>query len=285
MKQPLVSVITVTRNRGFLLGRCIQSVLGQTYQNVEHIVVDGASTDNTKEVIDSFNDPRLKFFGLEENLPVLETIDLAFEQSKGDYICFLDSDDEYCLDKVEKELCLIQSLPEEYGMVYCWMTYFDSSANNKVIRVHKPELRGFVPDKNMAEPVVSGTPTYMFKRETFKKLGGWNKELPCFSDWELAARCTQICAIDYVPESLVNVYENHGSLRQTDEILRHKAFFSKRVGMHKYMLNEFKENFERCPRRKCSHYSRIILYAFKDKQFFTALNYTFKYIFCKLFGI
>ena len=283
MEQPLVSVITVTRNRGLLLERCIKSVLGQTYQHIEHLIVDGASTDNTKEVVGAIEDPRLRFIGLEENLPVLDTIDYAFEISKGEYICFLDSDDEYLPTKVEKEVKLIESLAKEYGMVYCWMTYYDSSAKNKVIREHKPTLRGFVPDGNMAEPLVSGTPLYLFKRDIFKKLGGWNKELPCISDWELAVRCTQICSIDFVPESLVNVYENHGSLRQTDEILRHKAFFSKRVGMHKYMLEEFKENFVRCPRKKCSHYSRIIYYAFKDRKYMIAINYSFKYIFCKIF--
>ena len=219
MEQPLVSVITITRNRGYLLGRCINSVLNQTYRNLEHIVVDGASTDDTKEVVGKIDDPRLHFIGLDVNLDVLESIDLAFERSNGDYICFLDSDDEYLPTKVEKEVKLLQSLPKEYGMVYCWMTYYDSARNNKVIRVHKPALRGFVRDENIAKPIVSGTPLYMFKRDIFKQLGGWNKEIPCVSDWELAIRCTQICSIDFVPESLVNVYENHGSIRQTDEIL------------------------------------------------------------------
>lgn len=280
-----MSVITVTRNRGALLGRCIQSVLGQTYTNIEHIIYDGASTDNTKEIVASFEDPRLKFVGLDKNLDVLETIDMAFEKSKGEYICFLDSDDEYLPTKIEKEINLFQSLPSNYGMVYCWMTYYDSSKDNKIIRVHKPSLKGFIPDENIAIPLVSGTPLYMFRRDIFKQLGGWNKNLPCVSDWELAIRCTQICSVDFVPESLVNVYENHGSVRQTDQILKQKSFFSKRIKMHQYMLEEFKENFERCPRKKCSHYNRMIYYGIKDGQYSTSLKYIFKYLFCMIFGI
>ena len=61
MEQPLVSVVTITRNRGKLIDRCIKSVLGQTYQNIEHIIVDGASDDETDDVVASFTDSRLKY--------------------------------------------------------------------------------------------------------------------------------------------------------------------------------------------------------------------------------
>ena len=67
MNAPLVSVITITRNRAKLIGRCIQSVLNQTYKNIEHIIVDGASTDETDDVVGSFKDERLRYFKLETN--------------------------------------------------------------------------------------------------------------------------------------------------------------------------------------------------------------------------
>ena len=104
MIHPLVSVITITHNRGKLIGRCIQSVLNQSYTNIEHIVVDGASDDNTDEVIAGFNDIRLKYIKLESNWPVAKTINYGVEQSKGMFVTFLDSDDEYLPTKVEKQL-------------------------------------------------------------------------------------------------------------------------------------------------------------------------------------
>ena len=165
MEQPLVSVVTITRNRGKLIGRCISSVLGQTYHNVEHIVVDGASDDETDDVVKSFNDERLVFLKLEENWSLEKTYKYGTSQAKGKYICFLDSDDEYLPTKIEKQVALIESLPEDYGMVYCWMTYYDSSKDNAVIRVHKPELRGFVPLEAAEKPTVSGTPIYLFRKE------------------------------------------------------------------------------------------------------------------------
>ena len=158
--QPLVSVITITRNRGKLIGRCIDSVLNQTYKNIEHIIVDGASNDETDAVVASYNDSRLHFLKLEDNWSLEKTYKHGTAQAKGKYICFLDSDDEYLPTKIEKQVTLIESLPLDYGMVYCWMTYFDSSKNNSVIRVHNPQLRGFVPLEAAEKPTVSGTPVY-----------------------------------------------------------------------------------------------------------------------------
>ena len=172
MDKPLVSVVTITRNRGKLIGRCISSVLSQTYKNLEHIVVDGASDDNTETVVSGFNDSRLKYVKLESNWPWKKTMDYALSISKGKYITFLDDDDEYLQSKIEKQVQLIESLPEEYGMVYCWMTYFDSSRNNSLIRVHDTKLKGFVPIDAVEKPSVSGTPTFMFRKKVFEELGG-----------------------------------------------------------------------------------------------------------------
>ena len=162
MEQPLVSVVTVTRNRGNLLRRCICSVLGQTYTNLEHIVVDGASDDNTDEVINSFADRRLKYTKLDTNWPIKETLDYGISLCKGKYITFLDSDDEYVQEKIEKQVKLIESLPDDYGFVYCWMTYYDENTK-EVLRIHKTELRGDVAEEVISVPNLSGTPTLMFR--------------------------------------------------------------------------------------------------------------------------
>lgn len=285
MEQPLVSVVTITRNRGKLIGRCIKSVLGQTYQNIEHIVVDGASDDETDDVVASFNDSRLHFLKLAENWSLEKTYKYGTSQAKGKYICFLDSDDEYLPTKVEKQVKLIESLSEEYGMVYCWMTYYDSSKNNAIIRVHNPQLRGFVPLEAAEKPTVSGTPAYMFRKNVYDELDGWAWDMPIITDWEMGARCCQKWKVDYVPESLVNVYENHCYVRQTDDILGQKAFFKKRVAMHQYFLDEFKAVFDKNPRHRSHHYSRQAYFSFKGGDFFSALKYGIKLLNCIIFGI
>ena len=207
MEQPLVSVVTITRNRGKLIDRCIKSVLGQTYQNIEHIIVDGASDDETDDVVASFTDSRLKYIKLDSNWPIAKTINYGVEQSKGQFVTFLDSDDEYLPTKVEKQWAKIQSLPEEYGMVYCWMTYFDQETM-KIDHIHNPQVRGDVSELVVEKPVVSGTPTYFFRREAFLANGGWkeSEEIGIISDWEMGARFCQKWKVDYVKYFLQEFY-------------------------------------------------------------------------------
>ena len=245
MKEPLVSVITITRNRGKLIGRCINSVLGQTYQNIEHIVVDGASDDETDDVIKSIKDTRLRYIKLESNWSIVDTINHGFDNSKGEYITFLDSDDEYLPNKVEEQVNLIQTLPIEYGMVYCWMSYFDM-ASNKHLYDHATKLRGDVFKYAVSKPLISGTPTFMFRRDVFKKLGGW-KDVGLVNDWELGARCCKFWKVDYVPKSLVKVYINHGSKRMsdTDSTI---ATYKRYVKFHEYFLSEYRSIFMEFPK-------------------------------------
>ena len=280
MEKPLVSVITITRNRGNLLKRCISSVLSQTYTNIEHIVVDGASDDNTDEVVASFIDERLRFDKLDYNWPLKETMDHALEMCRGKYISFLDSDDEYLPTKVEKQVELIESLPEDYGFVYCWMTYHDSANNNLAYRVHKPQLRGFVAEEVVGEPLISGTPTLLFKLAFFRKLGGWKsiEEIGIASDWEMCARACQLTKVDFVPESLVNVYVNHGSVRQSESKLYYNNYNERLIKFHSYFLKEFSDVFKRHPKFAESHYLALIRSYSRLKNRGKALSYYVKYL-------
>lgn len=276
MEQPLVSVITITRNRGKLIGRCIQSVLNQTYKNIEHIIVDGASDDETDEVVASFKDERLKYIKLDSNWSIAKTINYGVENSIGKFITFLDSDDEYHPTKVEKQLNKILTLPKNYGMVYCWMTYFDQKSM-KIIKEHKPTVKGDVSVDVVAEPVVSGTPTYFFRREAFIENGGWKEkdEIGIVSDWELAARFCQKWKVDFVPESLINVYVNHGVVRMSEKSY-YKDLLERQIKFEKYFLNEFKHIFKINPRKACSHWFTLSKALMLSKNYTEAWPYYFK---------
>lgn len=274
MEKPLVSVVTITRNRGNMIGRCIDSVLSQTYSNIEHIIVDGASDDNTDEVVANFKDERLKYIKLESNWPIKETIDYGVSMCQGKYLTFLDSDDEYVPTKIQKQVELIESLPEDYGFIYCWMTYFDSSNNNSIIRVHNPQLRGYVADEVVGEPVISGTPTLMFRSSFFNKLGGWKSldEIGMASDTELCVRACQLSKVDFIPESLVNVYENHGSVRQS-EGKYYKDPYKRLVKFHKYFLTTFADNYKRRPEKASYHCYLLAVSYYHLGEYFQCVKY------------
>lgn len=257
MNKPLVSIITITYNRADLIHRCIESVQKQTYDNYEHIIADGNSSDNTESVVNGYNDPHIKYIKLDKNGCAYQ-LRCGADVAKGKYITFLDDDDEYLPEKIEKQVSLFESLPEDYGVVYCWMSYFNNDNPEQVIRIHKTELRGDVKDIVTSRPLVSGTPTMMIRRDAFEKYGVTYRDDIGYimSDWEMMARICQHCLVDYVPESLVKVYVNHGHARLSTDFYGDKA--RKGIIFHNYFLTTYDDTFKRHPVYAKYHYSELV---------------------------
>ena len=105
---PLVSVIIPTYNRANIINKSIDSVLNQTYSNLELIIIDDGSHDNTEEVIKNYDDKRLKYYKLEENKGMCFARNYGTNLSKGHYIAIHDSDDLWKIDKLEKHITYMQ---------------------------------------------------------------------------------------------------------------------------------------------------------------------------------
>lgn len=106
MQKDLISIITPTYNCGIFIGETIESVLAQTYQEWEMIIVDDCSTDNTKEIVESYaqKDRRIKYVCLEHNSGAAVARTKAMQLAEGKYMAFLDSDDLWTKDKLKKQL-------------------------------------------------------------------------------------------------------------------------------------------------------------------------------------
>lgn len=102
----LVSIITPTYNCGNFIEETIKSVQAQTYQNWEMIIIDDCSSDNTKEVVDTYSkaDPRIQYYKLEHNSGAAVARTKAMEMASGDYMAFLDSDDLWYPEKLTKQI-------------------------------------------------------------------------------------------------------------------------------------------------------------------------------------
>jgi glycosyltransferase involved in cell wall biosynthesis len=107
---PKVSVITCTYNRAHLIGETIQSVLSQTIQDFEYIIIDDGSTDKTREVIESFRDSRILYFSLAHSHGHLSVLrNYAHQKSKGQYIAYVDSDDVWEKNKLELQVKVLDA--------------------------------------------------------------------------------------------------------------------------------------------------------------------------------
>lgn len=256
--QPLVSILTDTKNRAHLISRCIESIQNQTYTNYEHIIADGG-TDNTEEIVKSYNDSRIKYVKVPEGGPVKQTL-TSFNISSGKFITFLDDDDEYLPEKIEKQLELIQSLPDDYGFIYGSMSYYDNKTN-KFLYNHVAEYNGGIELLNIAvsNPVICGTPTLMFRREAFISIGstwvaGIGNER---SDWAMACKTLKKgWKVAPLKESYLKIYVNHSSTRMSSMHF-YSDTYKRYIKFHEYFLNEYSEIFAENISLAKTHYYQL----------------------------
>ena len=122
----LVSIVTPSYNTGRWIGETIQSVLNQTYENWEMIIVDDCSTDNTDEVVAGYKDSRIKYIKNEKNSGAAISRNRAIREAKGEYIAFLDSDDLWTPNKLEKQIRFMKD--NGYAFTCAYSDYIDENS-------------------------------------------------------------------------------------------------------------------------------------------------------------
>lgn len=122
--EPKVSIILPNYNGGKYLKETIQSVLNQTFENFEFIIVDDASTDNSRQVIEEFQDNRIITYYSDVNRHVAYATNIGFEMAKGEYIARIDSDDQWEKEKLEKQLSFLES-NLEYAVCFTRVNIID----------------------------------------------------------------------------------------------------------------------------------------------------------------
>jgi len=211
--RPAVSVILPTYNRSKTLERAINSVLKQTYSDLELIIVDDASTDNTEEIVKAFmnKDGRVIYIKHSSNTGPAGARNTGIKRSTGRYIGFQDSDDEWMPDKLEKQVKILDNSPSHTGMVY---TAFIRIFSNKSIYVPPEKIRikeGFIHYELLNGNFI-GMPTTLIKKECFDRVGLFDESLPPLEDWELFLRISKYFSISYIDEALVAEFESEDSI-------------------------------------------------------------------------
>ncbi len=131
-----ISVVIPSYNRATLIGRAIESVLQQTYSNIEIIVVDDASTDETESVVKRIKNDKLHYIKLKKNGGACKARNVGIRASKGEYIAFLDSDDIWNTDKLEKQMKILQE--KKAKVVACNGWY--EKANTKRLIANRQDI-------------------------------------------------------------------------------------------------------------------------------------------------
>jgi cellulose synthase/poly-beta-1,6-N-acetylglucosamine synthase-like glycosyltransferase len=169
---PKVSVNTCTYNRAHLIGQTIKSVLNQSFQDFEYIIVDDGSTDNTEEVVNSFKDNRIQFFAHPRTQGQLSKLrNFGHSKSVGEYIAYIDSDDLWEKDKLENQIMALES-NSQIGFSYTDIKIFRENTILKESIYHKTGVfSGSVFSEMLKNKIVICHTTLVIRRSSLEIIG------------------------------------------------------------------------------------------------------------------
>lgn len=265
----MISVIIPTYNRSHLIPKAINSVKNQTFKDVEIIVIDDCSTDNTESVVRNLLSPNDTYIKLDKNsgssvIPRNEGI----RRAKGEYICLLDSDDYISPTCLEKECKKMVESNHDVGLIYSGN--IDVNFNGKIIRKRHNHERGDVFKESLGHCVCSTTGV-LIKKECFLVCGLLAEELDrrdVFSRLdhnEMFIKIAQHYKFDYVDEYLTYCRRHKNSLQHDNNYVIQRVF---------NILEEYKKYYDLYPKTRLAMYRRIALLYRIDNNFKGFIKYS-----------
>ncbi len=220
MKEPLVSVICLSYNHARFLKESILSVINQTYTNIEVIVVDDASQDESSSVIQKLINEFtfVQYLPIEKNVGNCKAFNFGFAISKGDFIIDFATDDIMMPERVAEQIKQFQSLPEEVGVVFTDAAYVDEGGN--FLRQHyeylfRKRLLKEVPQGDVYARVLStyfiASPTMMVRRTVLEELEGYDETL-AYEDFDFWIRSARVFKYSFLNESLTKIRRASNSM-------------------------------------------------------------------------
>ena len=210
----LVSVVVPTYERAEELPDTIDSVLAQTHEELELLVVDDASTDHTAEVVRSYDDPRVEYIRHEENRGGSAARNTGIEAAEGEYVAFLDSDDEWLPKKLERQLSLLRSRGSDWIAAYCDVQPPEDGDTSRLAWAIGSMLGSEPPRHREGGDVLIGEvltdrlhtsagSTLIVETDVAVDIGGFDESFERFQDTEFLVRVLERGKLAYLPEELV----------------------------------------------------------------------------------
>lgn len=245
-----ISVITAVYNNKETIVDALESVLSQSYHNVEHIVIDGGSTDGTVELVRAFGDKIEKFVS-EPDEGIYDALNKGIALATGDIVGFLNSDDVYAHDRVLEKIARAFH-HEGADSVYGDLNYVKRDDVSKVVRHWKSH--GFTHQK-LRQGWMPPHPTFYVRKEIYEKYGGFDTSFKIAADYDSILRFLGIYQISttYIPEVLVQMRLGGVSNRDLRSILKksgedYRALKKNRMGGRRGLAGKrtvFMKNFSK----------------------------------------
>jgi len=216
---PKVSVIITTYNRAHFVYEAIKSVLNQTFKDLEIIVVDDGSTDNTRQVLEKHNSCISYIY--KQNKGRAEARNTGIKVAEGEYIAFLDDDDVWLPRKLEKQVNFLDSHPD-IGLVHAFTEVVDKDGNplkketKKRLKSYKKAMRIGYTFEKMSGLCIMFISSVVLRKECLDKVGLFDSHTEALEDWDFYLRFALWYRIDTFPEPLVRfrIHKAHSTLAE-----------------------------------------------------------------------
>ena len=270
-KNPLISVIIPNYNYARYLKEAITSVQAQTYSNTEIIVVNNGSTDDSLKLLNQFGE-QIRLID-QENLGQAGARNSGLRAAKGELIAFLDADDTWQIDKLEKQIQLITPKCE---LVYSGIAQFrDLTFELESVLLPKfdGDCKRYFIDLPAVSVVLSGESTSLFTRNLLNQVGYFDPELNSASGWDFFRRCSKFTKFNFVHEPLTNyrIHENNMSKSSLNNIRDIRKAYGRIFVDEDLLLSSFEK--QRIISRLEFSFAKTYL---KEKHFLLTLNTIFR---------
>jgi glycosyltransferase involved in cell wall biosynthesis len=222
---PKISIVTPSYNQGQFIEETIRSVLLQGYPNLEYIIIDGGSTDNSVEIIKKY-EPWLAYWVSEPDRGQSHAINKGWEKSTGDYLAWMNSDDLYLPYAVHQMIKVINNY--NYDFIYSSSYYIGTSLEkSSVIEAHKTrdfKLKNLLKFFNGVQYIIPSQSVFISK-ETLKKVGLLNENLNYCMDLDLFARIILTKPHAYIGSKPISFFRNHDRSKtsQQNQAMRNES--------------------------------------------------------------
>ena len=221
---PLISIVVPAYNAESFIGQTIISIIGQTYKNIEVIVVNDGSKDNTADLVRSIAqaDSRITLLN-QSNSGVSAARNLGIEKSKGEFIAFIDADDIYYPQAIEKLTNTILQADDSVGVVYGWSAHIDESGNF-TSSFNCSTSKGDVYQDLIQSQFVGNASAFFVRRSCIDKTGYFDRQiLPGCADWDFLLKLAERYQFKVVPEFLIG-YRKLSTSMSSDFAKMEKAY-------------------------------------------------------------
>jgi glycosyltransferase involved in cell wall biosynthesis len=224
-EDPLVSVVIPTYDRPELLSRAIESVVDQIYRPIELVVVDDHSPTPANETLDRIGTESIsstKYLQHKKNRGGSAARATGIEAATGEYIAFLDDDDEWGPSKIAKQIDRIESASRESVLVYTGIRQVSADGSTNAVKT--PTFEGDVVERLLRGNFIGSYSAVMIDSDAIDTVGLPDERFPSWQDWEWYLRFAQEGSFLSVPEPLVVRYSEHEQVSSDFETKRHVSY-------------------------------------------------------------